>query len=459
MDKQNNVRFVRTAVILTLLLAALVTAGVWLYVQIKPELTYSAAREAAFDGRYEEMREGLGWLEQNVPETYEQAVLDFAAMADFNGDDEVAAELLDLLAEDSSLTDAADELRARMAYQQALALYQQGEYLQAARAVSAARDYEPADALYEMANEAYLLSIATPTPTAAPTPTPTPVPTPEPTAVPVAAPVTPEPTAIPTPTPEPTPEPRPELWAEGRLAVGFEHTVVLLDDGTVRAYGSNSHGQTEVSGWQNVVAVAAGAYHTLGLTADGRVLSCGDNTHLQCEVGLFAGVKAIAANDYASVVLLHTGEVMATGFDSYAFLQEITGAQRLWAGSYGVVVEAADGLHASHASLQLTEECREIAVSRGYAVWLDEAGTTHATTALVPQWQGIERLSAGESAVLGLDAEGNVHAHVFGKASRYDLQFDQPVLAAAAGARHCAFVLADGTLCVRYADGEEMLIE
>lgn len=461
MDKQNNARFVRTAVILTLLLAALMTAGVWLYVQAKPELTYSAAREAAFDGRYEEMREGLDWLEQNVPETYEQAVLDFAAMADFNGDDDVAAELLDLLAEESSLTEAANELRAGMAYQQALVLYQQGEYLQAARAVSAVRDYEPAAALYEMANEAYLLSVATPTPTAAPTPTPTPVPTPtpEPTAAPVAAPVTPEPTAISTPTPEPTPEPRPELWAEGRLAVGFEHTVVLLDDGTVRAYGSNSHGQTEVSGWQNVVAVAAGAYHTLGLTADGRVLSCGDNTHLQCEVGLFAGVKAIAANDYASFVLLHTGEVMSTGFDSYAFLQEIAGAQRLWAGSYGVVVQAADGLHASHASLQLTGNGETVAVSRGYAVWLDENGTMHATSELVPQWQGIERLSAGESAVLGLDAEGNVLAHVFGKASRYDLRFDQPVLAAAAGARHCAFVMADGTLCVRYADGEEMYIE
>ena len=461
MEKQNNARFVRTAVILTLLLAVLATAGIWLYVQAKPEMTYNAARKAAFDAQYETMQENLDWLKSNQPEAYEQAVLEFAAMADFNGDHEKALEMAQLIGEDSALFDQAEELRAKVIYHQALALYHEGEYLKAARAVSTVRGYEPADGLYEMANTAYQLTIATPTPTATsvptPTPTPTPTPSPEPTATPAPAAVvvTPEPTATPAPTSAPTatPEPQPEIWAEGRIAVGFEHTVVLLDDGTVRAFGSNNFGQTEVSGWQNVTAVAAGAYHTLGLTADGRVLSCGDNTHMQCETALFAGVKAIAANDYASFVLLNTGEVMATGFDGYSFLQEITGAERLWAGSYGLLVETADGLHASHASLKLESGFRTAAVSRGYAVMLDESGMVHSTSALVPQWQKITGISAGESAVLALNDEGKVQSHVFGQNSRYDFAFDQPVLAMAAGARHCAFVLADGTVCARNADG------
>ena len=464
MEQQNNGRFVRTAVVLSAFAAILVIAGVWLYVKMQPRLNYQSARDAAFEGRYEEMAEGLAWMEANASQAeYEQAVLDFASMADYNGEYELALEMLDGISSDSELAAQAEELRARCAYHQGLKLYQAGEYLQAARTVAASRDYDPALNLYEMAQTAYQLSIATPTPeptpTPSPTPEPTPVPTPVPTPTPSAAPTVAQETAQPTPTPEPTasptptPTPRPEIWAENRLAVGFEHTVVLLEDGTVRAYGDNSYGQLEVSGWRNVVSVAAGAYHTAALTADGRVLACGDNTYLQSDVGLFAGVKAIAAGDYATFVLLGSGQVLSTGFHPYEFLQEVAGAENLWAGSYGAVVRAADGMHASHAGLEAVGESSAVAVSRGYAVWLDEKGTMHSTTELIPEWQGISRVSAGESAVLGLTEDGEVFAHAFGPTGRYDFRFDQPVLAISAGARHCAFVLADGTLCIRYADG------
>jgi len=458
MESKNNSRFVRAAVFLSLILAAAIVAGVWLYVQMRPAMTYQAARDAAFDGRYDEMTENLRWIEENGDaEQYGAALMEFASMADYNGDFDLALELL----EDAG--DEADELRAQITYHKALKLYEAGEYLQSARMASAVRDYAPAQSLYEMAQTAYQLSVATPTPEPtpmpSPTPEPTPIPTPEPTPIPTpeptAAPAVAMATAAPTATPAPTPTPAPEIWGENRIAVGFAHTVVLMDDGTVRAFGDNTYGQTDVSGWRNVTAVAAGAYHTIGLTADGRVLSCGDNTHLQCDLSLYAGVKAIAANDYASFVLLHTGEVLSTGFSAYEFLQELSGAKRMWAGSYGLIVEAADGLHASHASLALLNSVGQTAaVSRGYAVALDEAGTTHPTTPLVPQWENVKRLSAGESAVLGLTEDGKVLAHAFGR-QQYDFHFTQPVLAAAAGAKHCAFVLTDGTVDIRYADGKQ----
>ena len=461
MEPKNNSRFVRTAVILSLVLAVLMVAAAWTYVQLRPKLIYHTARDAAFDGRYDEMMDKLRWMEKNTgEEQYSAALLEFASMAEYNGDYELA---LDMLADVGA---EADELRARITYRKAREQYEAGEYLQAARTASSVRDYAPAQALYEIAQESYLNSIATPTPEPTPLPTPAPTPTatctpsPTPTRMPTATPApsaaetTAAPTATPspTPTPTPTPTPVPELWPENRIAAGFAHTVVLMDDGTVRAFGDNSFGQTDVNGWQNVVSVAAGAYHTIGLTADGRVLSCGDNTHLQCELELYAGVKAVAANDYASFVLLSTGDVMSTGYNTYDFLQEIAGVKRMWAGSYGLIVEAADGVHASHASLALDSVGLTAAVSRGYAVTLDENGTTHSTTELVPQWENIRRLSAGESAVLGLTQDGQVFAHAFGR-QQYDFRFHQPVLAAAAGANHCAFVLADGTLEIRYADG------
>lgn len=475
MEPKNNNRFVRMAVILSLVLAVLIVAAVWGYAQLHPKLTYRAAREAAFDGRYDEMMEKLRWMEKHIDETqYSAAVLEFAAMAEYNGNYDLALEM------HGGAGAEADELRSRIIYRKAREQYEAGEYLQAARTASSVRNYAPAQALYEIAQESYLTSIATPTPepTPLPTPVPTPMPTftpsptpspsPMPTRMPTATPApsvaettiaptatptfTPSPTPSPSPTPTPSPTPVPELWPENHIAVGFDHTVVLMDDGTVRAFGDNSCGQTDVSGWQNVVSIAAGAYHTIGLTADGRVLSCGDNTHLQCELSLYAGVKAIAANDYNSFVLLHTGEVFSTGYNTYDFLQEMVGAKRMWAGSYGLIVEAADGMHASHASLTLDTVGQTATVSRGYAVTLDESGTTHPTTSLVPQWNHIRSLSAGESAVLGLTDDGRIFAHAFGD-QQYDFYFTQPVLAAAAGAKHCAFVLADGTVEARYANG------
>ena len=65
----------------------------------------------------------------------------------------------------------------------------------------------------------------------------------------------------------------------------------------------------------------------------------------------------------------------------------------------------------------------------------------------------MKRLSAGENAVLALTEDGEVLSHLFDRHSKISFAFDQPVLAAAAGANHCAFVLADGTLEIRYADG------
>jgi len=243
--------------------------------------------------------------------------------------------------------------------------------------------------------------------------------------------------------------PKTELMPEGRLAAGFAHTVVLMEDGTVRAFGDNTYGQTEVASWRNVTYVAAGAYHTLGLTVDGRVLACGDNTHTQTDTAMFSGVRAIAAGDYASFLLMASGDVISLGYHPYEFLQELSGVKRIWAGSYGLLAEAADGMHASHEGLMLNGSFETAAVSRGYAVAADAHGLTVATTPLIPQWQGVRRLSASENAVLALTEEGEVLVHLFSDAQPCDFTFTQPVLAVSAAPNHYAFLLQDGTLEIR----------
>lgn len=440
-------RFVRRTVLISAVLMLLLVAGVYRYVQMRPLLAADAAVDAAFARDYENMQARLDTLSGlDQPQLYYRTVLDCAGMADYHGEQALALELLARPepADSEAYAAFAQEAKEKTAvytYHQAMKLYETGEYARAARTAAQVRQYEPAAALHELAQSAYQASLPAPVST--------------PTAAPVAA------TAV---TPVPTHQPQTEaqdaqLLPEGRLAAGFAHTVVLMEDGTVRAFGDNAHGQLNVEDWRDVTCVAAGAYHTLGLTSDGRVLACGDNTHLQTDVSFYAGVRAIAAGDYASFLLLEGGQVMATGYLDYDFLNELTGAQAIWAGSYGLLVRTADGMLASHPGLALDEKCELAAVSRGYAVGADAQGNTRSTTALAPQWTGVKRLSAGENALLGLRENGEVLSHLFDRHSKVSFAFDQPVLAIAAGPNHYAFLLADGTLECRGADGQVQIHE
>ena len=66
--------------------------------------------------------------------------------------------------------------------------------------------------------------------------------------------------------------------------------VPILGGLLVLATGSNSHGQCDVQGWSDVVAVAAGSLHTLGLRDDGTVLAAGCNEFNQCNVDLWSSI-------------------------------------------------------------------------------------------------------------------------------------------------------------------------
>ena len=81
-----------------------------------------------------------------------------------------------------------------------------------------------------------------------------------------------------------------------QVAAGGQHTLLLMDDGTVKAFGSNSHGQlgtgssmnvarlsipTDIPGVRRAKRVAAGRRHSLILLDGGTVLSFGSNTQGQ----------------------------------------------------------------------------------------------------------------------------------------------------------------------------------
>jgi alpha-tubulin suppressor-like RCC1 family protein len=99
------------------------------------------------------------------------------------------------------------------------------------------------------------------------------------------------------------------------------HTLALLRDGTVRAWGHNGYGElgdgtmnqrytaVPVSGLTGVVAVAAGQYHSLALRSDGTVWAWGRN--ISGELGVGSAVERsltpIQISDLTGVVDIDAG--------------------------------------------------------------------------------------------------------------------------------------------------------
>jgi hypothetical protein len=78
------------------------------------------------------------------------------------------------------------------------------------------------------------------------------------------------------------------------IAAGNYHNVLLHTDGTLSAWGSNTHGQSDIPvGLNNVIAIASGHQHTIALRKDGTIVAWGDNLDGQTNApgGLGTGIK------------------------------------------------------------------------------------------------------------------------------------------------------------------------
>lgn len=150
------------------------------------------------------------------------------------------------------------------------------------------------------------------------------------------------------------------LASATQISASQNHTLALLADGTIRAWGANTSGQlgdgtttssaagTPVGGIASAIAVAAGSNHSLALLADGTVMAWGGNGTGQLGIGNssgpetcsaipcdtrpavvpgLSGVVAIAAGRDYSVALLSNGAAVAWGVDQFGQLGDGTGIQ------------------------------------------------------------------------------------------------------------------------------------
>ena len=136
------------------------------------------------------------------------------------------------------------------------------------------------------------------------------------------------------------------------IAAGSFHSLAVLSNGTVVAWGDNAYGElgnaghnsstpVAVSGLSGVTQVAGGEYHSLALRSNGTVMAWGMNVYGQLGNGTIdtistphptptpvsglAGVMQVAAGQYHSLALRSNGTVMAWGADAHDQLGNGTG--------------------------------------------------------------------------------------------------------------------------------------
>jgi len=86
---------------------------------------------------------------------------------------------------------------------------------------------------------------------------------------------------------------------------GGGHSVALRSDGSLIAWGHNTHGQCEVPLGNDFVAIEAiGGYHSLAVKSDGSVAAWGWDNHGQCAIPSGYDFTTIAAGGYHSFAVV-----------------------------------------------------------------------------------------------------------------------------------------------------------
>ena len=216
---------------------------------------------------------------------------------------------------------------------------------------------------------------------------------------------------------------------------GYSHTVALRADGTVMAWGNNSHGQlgdgTTISsssplvvpGLAKVMAVAAGGQYTIALKADGTLVAWGYNDYGQLGDGTtttrlspvavpgLSNMAAVAAGGNYTVALKSDGAVMMWGNNDYGQLGDGTTASSssplVVPGLTGVVAVAAGSQH----TVALKADGTLVAWGNNdYGQLGDGTTISHTSSLAVPALSNVTAVAAGGNYTVALKSDGTLVA-------------------------------------------------
>ena len=208
------------------------------------------------------------------------------------------------------------------------------------------------------------------------------------------------------------------------LAAGDSHFVGLRADNTVVAVGDNRFGQSEVSDWEDIIAVAAAGNYTVGLRADGTVVTTGRADGRYGTSG-WENIAAVAVGSHI-VGLRSDGTVIAAGDSLF-----IT-AERLNVSHWNDIVAVAAG---TNHTVGLHADGTVVAV-----------GDNRHGQCNVSDWNGIVAIAAGPNHTVGLCADGTVVAVGYNESGQSDVSDWNDIIAIAAESNHTVGLRMDGTI-------------
>ena len=210
-------------------------------------------------------------------------------------------------------------------------------------------------------------------------------------------------------------------------AVGYSHALVVDETMKVYSFGTDYYGEGKVSGWTDVIAVAAGYYVTYALHADGSVSGTGLNSYL---VSGWTSVESIAAGLRHVVAVKTDGTLLWGGNNSYG---QLTGLNEI---KNAVAVTAGDDFTA----ILLSDGTVTVKGGNGFDA--------------VSSWSNVEKIAAGSRHLLALTADGKLLSagdNGYGQCETAGLE---DITDIAAGDTHSAFLRTDGTVLFRgFGDG------
>jgi alpha-tubulin suppressor-like RCC1 family protein len=246
----------------------------------------------------------------------------------------------------------------------------------------------------------------------------------------------------------------------GMIAAFHDNTAAVKTDGTAVAVGLAINGQTDLSGFSEVVQIASGEGFTAALDATGHILTAGTAAP-QAYISGAGDIAKLSAGTSTLVILNRDGSVgYRTKFNDFPEIIGWEGIVDVAAGNrYALGVKDDGGVlvsnnkSATYPELTSWTDIIQIATHSSHVVGLKSDGTVIGTGTgtsgelNVGAWTNIIQVDCGTTGTVGLKSDGGV---VYTGYEAYGIQAEianwTEVVQIAAGRYHVNALRADGTV-------------